>query len=132
MVWQPGQSGNPKGKRPGTLSLAGKSRLAIGKAIPGILSTLIEQAKGGDVSASRLLLERVVPPLRATDQPGPAMALTSLADAPAVILAALSKGELTISQVAELAAAISGLSRAMETVELEMRIRNLEAKHGNA
>lgn len=128
MVWQPGQSGNPKGKRPGTLSLAGKSRLAIGKAIPGILNTLIEQAKGGDTSAARLLLERVVPPLRATDSPAPAMALTSLADAPAVILEALSKGELTIGQVAELAAAISGLSRAKEVAELEQRIALLEQK----
>lgn len=130
MAWVKGQSGNPGGRRPGAIGVPGKARLAIGKAVPGILNTLIAQAQGGDTSAARLLLERVVPPLRATDSPAPAMALTSLADAPAVILAALSKGELTIGQVAELAAAISGLSRAKEVAELEQRIAILEARHG--
>ncbi len=130
MAWVKGQSGNPGGRRPGAIGVPGKARLAISKAVPGILNTLIAQAQGGDTSAARLLLERVVPPLRATDEPTQPLAIASLSEAPSALLAALGAGVLSVDQVAQLANALANLARVSETVELEARIRNLEARHG--
>lgn len=128
MAWVKGQSGNPGGRRPGAIGVPGKARLAISKAVPNILNTLIRQAVDGDVSSAKLLLERVVPPLRPTDEPTQPLAIASLSEAPGALLGALTAGTLTVSQVSELATALANLARVSETVELEARISALEGK----
>lgn len=68
--WKPGQSGNPKGKPKGVGSVQ-KLREEIGEQIPAIINQLLAAAKNGDVQAARLLLERVLPPLKAVEQASP-------------------------------------------------------------
>ena len=65
--WQPGQSGNPKGKAPGSGELQ-KLRASIAADVPEILAGLATAAKGGDIQAARLLLERVLPPVKSIEQ----------------------------------------------------------------
>ena len=65
--WKAGQSGNPAGRRPGAGDAA-RLRAAIAAHVPDIVMQLVAKAKGGDVAASRLLLERVVPPLRPAEE----------------------------------------------------------------
>ena len=48
--WQPGKSGNPKGKPPGTGELQ-KLRTAIGEHVPAIIEQLATAAIAGDVQA---------------------------------------------------------------------------------
>ena len=62
--WQPGTSGNPAGRPPGSGKVA-KLRAEIAEHVPDIVAQLVESAKGGDVQAARLLLERVLPPVKA-------------------------------------------------------------------
>jgi len=62
-LFKPGQSGNPKGREPGKTPAA-KLRQFITKAMPEILSQLVEQAKAGDVAAAKVLIDRVCPPLK--------------------------------------------------------------------
>ena len=64
--WQPGESGNPSGRRPGSGEVA-KLRAAIAEHLPAIVAQLVEAAKAGDVQAVRLLLERVIPPVKAAE-----------------------------------------------------------------
>ncbi|MCB1769014.1 MAG: hypothetical protein KDJ31_04815 [Candidatus Competibacteraceae bacterium] len=63
--WQPGQSGNPRGRRPDCA--VSKARARISRNLPAIIDALVKAALAGDASASRLLLERVVPAMRPVD-----------------------------------------------------------------
>ena len=65
--WRPGQSGNPKGKPPGSGELQ-RLRASIAEHVPSILNQLVTAAQGGDVQAARLILERILPPVKAIEQ----------------------------------------------------------------
>ena len=60
--WQKGQSGNPSGRRKGSVSLAAAlKRLLIAEPhlVDQVARTLVDGAIAGDVSMARLLFERV-------------------------------------------------------------------------
>ena len=46
-----------------------KLRQDITAHLPEIITQLVEKAKYGDTQAARLLLERVLPPMKAIEQP---------------------------------------------------------------
>ncbi|MCO5121286.1 MAG: DUF5681 domain-containing protein [Burkholderiaceae bacterium] len=128
--WQPGVSGNPAGRPPGA-GKAAKLRAAIAEHVPDILAQLVEAAKGGDVQASRLLLERVLPPVKAieaaqaVDLPG-----ETLTEQGRAVLAAVAAGELAPGQGATLIGALGTLARVAEVDDLLRRIEALEARNG--
>lgn len=66
--WKAGESGNPKGRAPGTGEVA-RLRESIAAHIPAIITQLVDKAREGDMQAARLLLERVLPPMKAIEQP---------------------------------------------------------------
>lgn len=127
--WKKGESGNPAGRKPGTGQVA-VLRASIAEHIPAIITQLIEQAKKGDAGAARLLLERVIPPIKASEQtiaieiPG-----GTLTDQGRAVLSAVADGELAPSQGAALLGAIGTLARVTELDELAARITALEGKN---
>ena len=128
--WQPGQTGNPKGRPPGQSEIT-RLRAAIAEHVPTILNQLVTAAKDGDVQAARLILERVLPPLKSTEQPV-ALQLpeggTLTAKASAVLNAAAA-GDLAPGQAAQLIAALGTLAKISEVDQLAARITVLEATH---
>ena len=46
-------------------------RAAIAKHVPALLAVLAERALGGDIGAARLLLERTIAPLKASEEAAP-------------------------------------------------------------
>jgi hypothetical protein len=125
-MFKKGQSGNPAG-RPRGVGKIGKLRSAIEAQAPDIIATLIEQARGGDVQAARLLLERTIPALKPVDLPAVAIAGgDSLAVTGGQIIAAMTQGTITPQQAGDLLAALAQQARIVETVELEQRITRLE------
>lgn len=128
--WQKGQSGNPKGKPVGSGELQ-KLRASIAADVPDILAGLVTAAKAGDVQAARLILERVLPPVKPIEQ-AQELALPdggTLTAQGRAVLSAVSAGQLAPGQGAQLLAAIGSLARVTEIDELETRITKLEEAH---
>lgn len=125
--WKPGQSGNPRGRPAGSGKVA-ELRALITEHVPEIIQRLIVQAKEGDPTAARLLLERVLPPVRAVEPAAPLeLPDTSLADQGRAVLAAVGAGELAPGQGAQLLGGLGSLAKLIETDELARRIDALEA-----
>ena len=127
--WKSGQTGNPKG-RPSGVSAITKMREKLASDVPHILAALVESAKGGDVQAARLILERVLPPLKGVEQPVTLSlpdggTLTAKADA---MLCAAADGQIAPGQAAQLISALGSMARVAEIDELAKRIEKLEEK----
>jgi len=131
--WRAGESGNPKGRTPGTGEV-GKLRASIALHLPDIIAQLVTKAKEGDAQAARLLLERVLPPMKPIEQ---AVALSlptgeGMTAQGVAIVQAVAAGILAPGQGAALLTGLGALARIKEIDELERRITQLEgAKHGN-
>lgn len=129
--WKPGESGNPAGRRPGSGEV-GRLRASIAEHVPGIIAKLAEQALAGDAASARLLLERAIPPMKATEAAAPvSLPGETLTDQGRAVLAAVGAGELPPGQAAQLLAGLGALAKLIETDDLERRIAELEAKHGD-
>jgi hypothetical protein len=91
----------------------------------------VELALSGDTTALRLCLERVAPPRK--DAPVqfklPQMATArDAARAAGAALEAVSEGELTPSEGAQVMALVDAFRRTLETTELEARVAALEGR----
>jgi hypothetical protein len=125
--WQPGQSGNLAGRPPGSGEVA-KLRAGIAEHVPEILTSLIDAAIAGDTQAARLLLERVLPPVKAVELPVElSLPEGRLTDQARHVLAAATGGGLAPDQALTLIGALAGVARIAETDELRERIERLEA-----
>ena len=130
--WQPGQTGNPNGRPPGQSQIT-RLRASLAADVPDILAGLVLAAKGGDVQAARLILERVLPPVKAIEQAvrlelSDGDTLTAKASA---VLSAAASGDIPPGQAAQLIAALGSLAKLTEVDDLAARITTLEAKHVN-
>lgn len=132
--WKAGESGNPNGRPPGVGEVT-KLRDSIAAHLPAIIMQLVTKAKDGDSQAARLLLERVLPPMKAIEQPTTLIlpddgTLTAKA---AAVLTAAAAGILAPGQAAQLITALGTLAKITEVDELTARITALETmKNGNA
>lgn len=128
-LWKPGQSGNPAGRPPGQSAIT-RLRAQLEPDAPEILQTMVAAAKGGDVQAARLILERILPPVKATEQMvGLQMpeggTLTAQGRS---VLFAVASGQLAPGQGALLLSAIGSLARVIEINEMEARLTILEER----
>ena len=89
----------------------------------------IELAKGGDITALRLCLDRIVPPRKgrpvAFNMPNVGTS-AGVAEALNEVIAAIAGGELTSDEASSIAAVLETKRKAIETVELEARLQALE------
>ena len=127
--WKQGQTGNPKGRPPGQSEIT-RMRHALAEHVPSIVDQLVQAALGGDVQAARLVLERVLPPVKAIEQPVELSfpdggTLTAQGRA---VLAAVAAGDLAPGQGAQLLAAIGSLARVTEIDSMDARLKILEGK----
>ncbi|GAA5138058.1 hypothetical protein GCM10023339_78620 [Alloalcanivorax gelatiniphagus] len=127
--FKPGKSGNPKGKPKGAQSRFTKMREELKTDLPDLLESTKQAALAGDMTAMRLLLERTLPPLKATAAPlvieGLEQAAT-LTDKAALILAAIARGDMPPDVGASLVDALGRLAKLKELDDLEARIAALE------
>jgi hypothetical protein len=128
--FEKGQSGNPAGKPKGTRH---KTTLLAEKLMQDdaeeVVKAVVDAAKGGDMTAARLVLDRIAPARRDSpvtfelpkiERPADAVA------AGAALLAAVADGALTPSEAAEISKLIEGFVKTLEVAEFEERLRALE------
>lgn len=128
--WEKGESGNPGGRKPGTGQVA-KLRNSIATHIPEIITQMVSKAKEGDVQAARLLLERVIPPLKSIESN---VLITfpenaTLSEQGQTIIQSIADGTLTPGQGQALLSGLGSQARLIEITELEERITALENRH---
>jgi hypothetical protein len=130
--FKPGQSGNPAGRPRGALN---KTTLAVQALLYGEAEELtrkaVEMAKGGDTTAMRLCLERILPPRRDVSVNIDLPVIQNLDGAIAAqnaILSAVSQGDITPAEASSLASIVDQLIRAYETQVIEAKLNELEAR----
>jgi hypothetical protein len=121
-----GNPGRPKGARH-------KTTLAIEKLLDGEAEALtrmaIELAKGGDMQALRLCMDRLAPPRKDRSIAFDLPAIETVDDLPAAtraIMDAVSVGDITPSEAAELGKLVDSHVRAIEVSDLNKRLEALE------
>lgn len=123
--FQPGVSGNPQG-RPKCETVALRKSLIEGG--DEVVIAILEAAKAGDMTAAKIVLDRILPPLKATAQ-AVHVSLPDGADplaiARAVMLSAAS-GNLPPDVAAQLVTAAAQLARVEEIEDLRDRLTALE------
>ena len=128
--FKPGKSGNPNGRPKGARH---KATLAIESLLDGeheaITRKAIDLAKGGDMSAIRLCMDRLAPPRkdRHIEFALPKMEKARDAvDAGAAIIEAVSTGEMTPSEAGELMKVVECYARTLQVSDFEARLERLE------
>lgn len=128
--FKPGQSGNPAGKAKGTRH---KATLAIEALLEGEAEELtrkaIEMAKGGDMQALRLCMDRLAPPRKdrsVTFELPPIDTLADLPNATRALMDAVATGELTPAEAAEMGKLVDAHVRAIEVTDFAKRLEALE------
>ena len=126
--FKPGQSGNPNGRPKGASEVA-RLRAAIAEHLPEIIAAQVEKAKEGDGMAARLLLERVLPAVKAVEETvnldlPPEASLTEQGEA---IMRAVADGTISPGQGAALLSGLGNVAKLKEIDELTARIEALEA-----
>lgn len=121
----PGKSGNPQG-RPRSETVALRESLADGGA--AVVKAILDAAKAGDMQACKIVLDRLLPPLKSTAQTV-RLALPDSAsplDIARAILSATASGTLAPDIAAQLVSAVGTFCRIEEVEDLRVRISSLE------
>ena len=124
--FQAGKSGNPSG-RPIGATPRGIFRKMIEPDLPAIHTALVNAAKAGDVSAIKLILDRIVPNIKPT-APEINMRVTgTLQERGLAFINAMTTGKLTPDQTAIAMNALGSQAKLVEQEEILQRIEQLEA-----
>lgn len=120
--WKPGQSGNPGGRSGQTQEL--RARLAEGA--DAVTRKVLSAAKKGDMQACRLILERLVPPIKPTAETVRfELDDSDLPSAAKSILRAVAAGELPPDQGKALIEGLGAVARVIEVAELQKAVEEL-------
>lgn len=130
--FQPGQSGNPAGRPKGSRGVATRMAEALldGEA-EDLTRKAIELAKGGDVTALRLCLERLIPARKDAPVSFDLPPIQTVADAKLAstsVLAAVANGDITPSEGAAVMGLLANHKTIVEATDFEARLAALEAK----
>lgn len=127
MGFKKGQSGNPQGRRPGT-GVSTRLREAISSDLDEILQVVVDEAKIGNISAAKLLIERCYPTIKPMQQTVTVEGLDrgTLSEQGNTIIEAMGKGEVSPDVAQAMLSSLANQARIIEFDELEQRIALLE------
>lgn len=124
--WLPGTTGNPSG-RPKDAGAARRLREAMTSAAPSAALTLAKAATAGDIRAAALVLQHVLPALKAVSMAEPVtLRGSTLSEKARSAILLIESGELTAETGRELIEALTAVGKLVELVELQERVAQLE------
>ena len=130
--FKPGQSGNPAGRKPGQRH---RSTVLLEKLMADDAKTIVKAvltaAAAGDMTAARLVLDRVLPAMK--DRPLsielPAADTTEGVDkALCAVIAAVADGSLLLGEAAALSSLLEMRRKSIETNELTALVATLQQR----
>jgi hypothetical protein len=128
--FEPGNPGKPKGARHKTTLLAEK---LMQEDAEKIVKAVLDAAGNGDMTAARIVLDRIAPARRDNPVTFDLPKIERPADAVAVhtaILAAVANGEISPGEAADVARLVDGFVKTIELVEIDERLKRLEGRAG--
>jgi hypothetical protein len=96
-----------------------------------IVRAVIEAAKKGDMAAARIILDRIAPVRKGPPIVFSLPEMLTAAELPVAVAAvsqAMANGEISPDEAASITAVLDVQRRAIETAQLEARLRALEEK----
>ena len=129
MPFTKGHSGNPAGRTPGS-GIAGTIRKAINDRAPELLQVVIDKALNeGDATAALALLNKVVPNLKASNEPVQFNLDTGnrLSQTGEQILQSIATGDIVLDSGTQILGSLAALSKMKEIDEIISRLEKLEA-----
>ena len=128
--WKKGQSGNPRGRPKGSRNKATLLAIAAMEGeLTDVVKVVIDAAKGGDMAAARLVVDKLIPTTRERPLSIALPDVTSVDDcatAQAKVLATVATGEILPGEGETLAGLIEHQRRSLETSDLAARMTALE------
>ena len=128
--FEKGQSGNPKGRPKGVVDRRSQYLALIEQHIPDVVNQVVSAALGGDMTACKILFDKVLPSVRPT---APVLSLP-LSGEPAItqsgaVIDAMLKGSLAPDQAATAISVLVDHARLCELTDLEARLQTLERRN---
>lgn len=128
--FKPGQSGNPNGRPSGSRNKVTLEMEALmeGEA-EAITRKCIDEAKGGNMVAVKICMERLYPPRKDAPISFQVSKMETTADAVSVmgdVLEAMAAGDISPSEAQAVAGIVETFRRTIETNDIERRIAELE------
>jgi len=127
--FQPGKSGNPAGKPPGTLHRATQAvQVMLEGEAEALTRKAVEMALEGDTTALKLCLDRIAPAYKPSarpvmlDMPPP----DNLTDTARAFVAAAARGDIPPDIAAQLVSAVASVARVEEMEQVKERLEALE------
>lgn len=127
--FQPGQSGNPAGKPKGTKDSRTALREMLKPHTKDLVDVVVSFAKSGDMAAMRIVMERLMPPVKEepirVDLPEIA-GIDDCGKAQAALVNAAAAGKLLPSEARLMCELIDAQRRAFETNDVARRLEAIE------
>lgn len=127
MAFQKGRSGNPSGRKKGSQDWRGKLRSQLEGATPEIIEALLDKARDGDLQAAKIIIDRVLPPLKAQSLPVTLQVnAQDEAGRAQAVFSAILNGDITPDIGGDILAALATVLKVRETSEIIKRVEELE------
>ncbi len=127
MKFKCGVSGNPAGRPRGSKDRRTALRELLLPHAQDLVNRVVELAKSGDTAALRIVIDRLIAPIKATHDP---VVLRPLGEGLSTqgrnVLEAMAAGRLSPDQAVTVMQAITAQVRIVQVDELEKRVRALE------
>ena len=123
--FEAGQSSKPKGRQKGVTTVM-KLREALREDLQEVIDAVVDAAKDGDMTAAKMVLDRLVPVLKPVDLPVAIEDHGTLSQRGERVISELSAGLMSPEQAERLIGALERQSKLVETDELIRRIEVLE------
>jgi hypothetical protein len=122
--FKPGQSGNPAGKKPGTVN----HQLAmLREAAVKVLPLVVEKALAGDADAQKLILDRALPRVKPMSPAEPfTLPEGELLNQVQAVLRQVADGELSPTAAAEVVGMVAAAGKVEEIDTLRAELNSLK------